>query len=99
MKYKLTLNGIPFDPNNYLNINKHDQECDILDKIPTKTVEEVKALHLDFTKLHTGDSDVTAVKPNLCKHNDCGWCYYKGDLESNDDNGQCNKHNECEAKV
>lgn len=36
----------------------------------------------------------------MCKHNDCGWCYYKSagsDLQPNDDNGQCNLPQECEV--
>jgi hypothetical protein len=36
----------------------------------------------------------------VCKHNDCGWCYYNSagnDLQPNDDNGQCNHQQECEV--
>lgn len=30
-----------------------------------------------------------------CKYNDCGWCYCKSG-KSNDENGQCNKPEDCE---
>lgn len=37
----------------------------------------------------------------MCKHNDCGWCYYhkntENNLQPNDDNGQCNHPQECEV--
>lgn len=36
-------------------------------------------------------------KINMCQYNDRGWCYYKGDKKSNDDNGQCNKAESCEV--
>lgn len=33
-----------------------------------------------------------------CKYNDCGWCYCKTG-KSNDDNGQCNKPEDCEENT
>lgn len=30
-----------------------------------------------------------------CKFNDCGWCYCESG-KSNDDNGACNKQEECD---
>lgn len=30
-----------------------------------------------------------------CKYDDCGWCYCKSG-KSNDNNGQCNKPEDCE---
>ena len=41
----------------------------------------------------------TPVKQEIryCKYNDCGWCYYKGDKTTTDNNGQCNSPQECEV--
>jgi len=30
-----------------------------------------------------------------CKHWDCGWCYAPEGSKSNDENGQCQKPDEC----
>lgn len=32
-----------------------------------------------------------------CPHNDCGWCYYRGDGNPNDTNGACNNAETCEV--
>lgn len=32
-----------------------------------------------------------------CPYNDCGWCYYRGDGNSNDINGACNNAETCEV--
>lgn len=53
----------------------------------------------------TGDYlDILAeipVKENIhyCQYNDCGWCYYRGDGNSNDKNSQCNKPQQCEVNI
>lgn len=47
--------------------------------------------------------EVTVEKPkrtpNYCKYNDCGWCYYRGDCETTDINGACNKPQECRVNL
>lgn len=30
-----------------------------------------------------------------CEYWDCGWCYAPDGKQTNDDNGQCNKPDEC----
>ena len=50
------------------------------------------------------DLDILAEIPvqrelNFCEYNDCGWCYYKGDKPTTDNNGECNNPQGCEVNV
>ena len=35
----------------------------------------------------------------VCEYNDCGWCYYRGELEPNDSNGQCRQPETCPVRL
>ena len=91
----VTFNGVPLEAstNNFHSYYPETIEC---------TLENVTGESLDSIANQVGiirQEESPEEVIHYCKHNDCGWCYYRGEGETNDMNGACNNPQTCKVNI